>query len=112
MRVRYTAIAVADLHELASYAHEHLDEGAVRVLVETLREAIEGLIVQFPDVGRPGRVPGTRDLVLTRINVVVTYRVEKETIAATCEVSGTGKTYGCRGGTFASSFLIKNLYAL
>jgi len=79
MRVRYTAIAVADLHELASYAHEHLDEGAVRVLVETLREAIEVLIVQFPDVGRPGRVQGTRDLVLTRINLVVTYRVEKET---------------------------------
>ena len=76
MRVRYTEAAVADLHGLASYAHEHLDEGAVGVLEATLREAIEVLMVQFPDVGRPGRVHGTRELVLTRINVVVTYRAE------------------------------------
>ena len=76
MRVRYTEAAVADLNGLASYAHEHLDEGAVGVLEATLREAIEGLMVQFPDVGRPGRVHGTRELVLTRINVVVTYRAE------------------------------------
>jgi toxin ParE1/3/4 len=76
MKVRYTAIAVADLHGLASYAREHLDEGAVGVLVATVREAIEVLVVQFPDVGRPGQVPGTRELVLTRINVVVTYRAE------------------------------------
>ena len=48
MRVRYTPIAVADLHALASYAPKHLDEGAVEVLVETLREAIEVLIVHFP----------------------------------------------------------------
>ncbi len=48
MRVRYTPIAVADLHALASYALKHLDEGAVEVLVETLREAIEVLIVHFP----------------------------------------------------------------
>jgi toxin ParE1/3/4 len=81
MRVRYTPIAVADLHALASYALKHLDEGAVEVLVETLREAIEVLIVQFPDVGRLGRVKGTRELVLTRINVVVTYQVDGKEIA-------------------------------
>jgi toxin ParE1/3/4 len=81
MRVRYTPIAVADLHALASYAPKHLDEGAVEVLVETLREAIEVLIVQFPDVGRLGRVKGTRELVLTRINVVVTCQVDGKEIA-------------------------------
>jgi toxin ParE1/3/4 len=81
MRVRYTPIAVADLHALAGYALEHLDEGAVEVLVETLREAIEVLIVQFPDVGRLGRVKGTRELVLTRINVVVTCQVDGKEIA-------------------------------
>jgi toxin ParE1/3/4 len=81
MRILYTGIAVADLHELASYAREYLEEGAVRVLAETLREAIEGLIQQFPDVGRPGRVPDTRELVLTRINVVVTYQVKGKMIA-------------------------------
>jgi toxin ParE1/3/4 len=81
MRVRYTPIAVADLHALASYAPKHLDEGAVEVLVETLREAIEVLIVQFPDVGRLGRVKGTWELVLTRINVVVTYQVDGKEIA-------------------------------
>jgi toxin ParE1/3/4 len=79
MRVRYTTIAAADLLELARYAREHLDEGAMGVLVATLREAIEVLIVQFPDVGKPGRVQGTRELVLTRINVV-TYQVKAENL--------------------------------
>jgi addiction module RelE/StbE family toxin len=78
MRIRYTATAVADLHELARYAREHLDENAERVLGATIREAVEGRLRRFPEMGQEGQVPGTRKLVLTRINVVVTYRLEGE----------------------------------
>jgi toxin ParE1/3/4 len=76
MRIRYTAIAVADLYELARFAREHLEKGAEQVLGATIREAVEGPLQRFPGMGREGRVPGTRELVLTRLNVVVTYRVE------------------------------------
>jgi toxin ParE1/3/4 len=76
MRIRYTAIAVADLHELARFAREHLEEGAEQVLGATIREAVEGRLQRFPVMGREGRVAGTRELVLTRLNFVVTYRIE------------------------------------
>ena len=75
MKIRYTALAVADLHELARYARERFEESAERVLGATIREATGGAW-QFPELGREARVPGTRELVLTRLNVVVTYRVE------------------------------------
>ena len=78
MRVRYTAIALADLFELAQYALDHLDESAVQVVGSTVREAVEGRLKRFPEMGKAGQVPGTRELVLTRVNVVVTYRIEGE----------------------------------
>lgn len=73
MRVRYTPLAVADLHELARYARHHLKEGAVAVLGATIREAVDGHLARFPELGKEGKVPGTRELVLTRLNVVVAY---------------------------------------
>ena len=78
MRIRYTAVAVADLLELARYAREHLDENAEQVLGATIQGAVEERLGRFPEMGRVGQVPGTRELVLTRINVVVAYRVEGE----------------------------------
>jgi plasmid stabilization system protein ParE len=78
MRVRYTAVALADLFELAQYALDHLDERSRELLGTTVREAVEGHLKRFPEMGKAGQVPGTRQLVLTRINVVVTYRVEGE----------------------------------
>ena len=80
MKIRFTPLAVADLHELARYARERLNESAVRVLGTTIREATERL-GQFPDLGREARMPGVRELVLARINVVVTYQVERQTVA-------------------------------
>lgn len=76
MRIRYTAIALSDLSELACYALEHHEKGAVQVLGSTVREAIEVRLKRFPEMGKVGQVPGTRELVLTRINVVVTYQTE------------------------------------
>jgi addiction module RelE/StbE family toxin len=76
MRIRYTANAVADLHALLRYAREHLEEDAERVLGATIREVVEGHLRRFPEMGKEGQVPGTRKLVLTRLNIVVTYRIE------------------------------------
>ena len=55
-----------------------LDEGAVQVLGTTIREAVEVRLARFPEMGKAGHLPGTRELVLTRINVVVAYRVDGE----------------------------------
>jgi len=80
MKIRYTALAIADLHDLARHARERLNEDATEILGATIWEAVVRL-QHFPDLGREGRVPGTRELVLTRINIVVTYQVEGDTVA-------------------------------
>ena len=73
MILRYTRQALADLE--AARAYVALDDpGATLVLKQRLREATEGLR-QFPERGRPGRVPGTRELVVPRTPFVVPYRV-------------------------------------
>jgi addiction module RelE/StbE family toxin len=71
--VRYTRQAVADLDAARDYIA--LDNPrAAAALAARLREAIDGLR-QFPERGRPGRVPGTRELVVARTLFVVPYRI-------------------------------------
>lgn len=73
MIVRYTRQALADLDEAQAYiALER--PGAARAVGGRIREAIGGL-AQYPDRGRPGRVGGTRELVITGTPFLVAYRV-------------------------------------
>lgn len=73
MTVRYSRQALADLEEARRYIT--LDRPAVAASVAaSLRRAIDGLEL-FPDRGRPGRVPGTRELVVITTPFIVAYRV-------------------------------------
>ncbi|PHK92887.1 type II toxin-antitoxin system mRNA interferase toxin, RelE/StbE family [Pseudoroseomonas rhizosphaerae] len=73
MIVRYTRQALADLDAARDYIA--LDNPrAAAALAARLREAIDGLR-QFPERGRAGRVPGTRELVVPSTPFVVPYRV-------------------------------------
>jgi len=56
---------------------------------DNLRAAIEqgdriahqvGLLLQHPQMGRPGRKPGTRELVISRTPFIVIYRIKGERI--------------------------------
>jgi addiction module RelE/StbE family toxin len=40
---------------------------------------VEGL-VQFPEMGRPGRIEGTRELVISRTPYIAAYRILGETV--------------------------------
>jgi toxin ParE1/3/4 len=71
--VRYTKRAIADLEEARAYIA--LDQpAATEAMALRIRSAIDGLR-QFPERGRPGRLPGTRELVVPRTPFVVPYRV-------------------------------------
>lgn len=78
MQIAWTAPAVRDLE--AARAFVGMDNPAaarkqmMRVIaaVETLR--------QFPQLGRAGRLPGTRELVVNRTPYIVPYRVRGEEI--------------------------------
>ncbi|MGI4745466.1 MAG: type II toxin-antitoxin system RelE/ParE family toxin [Janthinobacterium lividum] len=73
MTVRYTRQALADLEEARRYIALDRPAAAASVAV-SLRRAIDGLRL-FPDRGRPGRVAGTRELVVIGTPFVVAYRV-------------------------------------
>lgn len=72
MILRYTRQALADLDHAREYIALDNPDAAV-VIASRIREAVEGLR-QFPERGRPGRVPGTRELVVPRTPFVVPYR--------------------------------------
>jgi plasmid stabilization system protein ParE len=73
MRVRWTPRARADLREISEYLDVHLPN-FLQSTVVSLCEAIDSLF-SSPYRGRPGREPGTRELVMTRIPYIVAYRV-------------------------------------
>lgn len=50
---------------------------AARTVVQRVIAAVDQLSEQ-PAMGRPGRVPGTRELVVPRTPFIVPYRVRKE----------------------------------
>jgi toxin ParE1/3/4 len=71
--IRYTRQAIADLDEARAFiAHER--PAAAAAIGQRIRQAVSEL-GQFPDRGRPGRVAGTRELVIPRCPFIVAYRV-------------------------------------
>jgi toxin ParE1/3/4 len=63
MRIRWTEPAARDLTGICDYTQEHHGPGPAHKLALRIYEAI-GSLPQFPHLGRLGRKPGTRELVL------------------------------------------------
>lgn len=73
MRVRWLRRARQNLDDEASYLATD-DPAVARMVVARVLDAVATLARQ-PDRGRPGRVPGTRELVVARTRYLVPYRV-------------------------------------
>ncbi|MCK6450215.1 MAG: type II toxin-antitoxin system RelE/ParE family toxin [Alphaproteobacteria bacterium] len=71
--------AVADLVALRAYIAEDDPAAAQRVAFHIIRN-IETLLPNSPQMGRPGRVPGTRELVIPTTPYIVPYRLVGNTI--------------------------------
>ena len=73
MRLRWLHLALDDLDEVAAHISRD-NPDAARRMIGRLWEAVQALAVQ-PEMGRPGRVHGTRELVVGNTPFVVPYRV-------------------------------------
>ncbi len=71
--------AVADLLALRVYIEQDNPAAAQRVALHIIRN-VETLLTENPGMGRPGRVPETRELVIPRTPYIVPYRVVGKTI--------------------------------
>lgn len=78
MRIRWLRKALRNLDEEAAYIAAD-DEAAASLVVGRIFEAVEQLS-EHPGAGRPGRVPGTRELVVRNTRYVLPYRVRGDTI--------------------------------
>ncbi len=78
MKVRWLRTALRNLdHEAAFIAQNNPD--AARRTGARIREAVGGLR-SHPNMGRPGRVPGTRELVVSGTPYIIPYRVRQRSI--------------------------------
>jgi toxin ParE1/3/4 len=78
MRVRWLRKALRNLDDEASYIAAD-DTAAAHLVVERVLAAVAMLAAQ-PGLGRPGRVPGTRELIVAKTRYIVPYRVRGETV--------------------------------
>jgi toxin ParE1/3/4 len=74
MNVVWSIQAIEDLSFLRAYIAEDSPAGARRIATRIL-QTVENLLSDNPNIGRPGRVPGTRELVIPRTPYIIPYRV-------------------------------------
>jgi len=78
MRVRWLNAALRNLDIEAEYIARDNPEAAARVII-AIQAAVERLS-NHPSMGRPGRVPGTRELVVSGTPYIIPYRVRGEEV--------------------------------
>ena len=78
MRVKWLRTALRNLDEEATYIAAD-DAAAARLVVARVLDAV-ALLAEQPGLGRPGRVPGTRELIVAKTRYLVPYRVRGDTI--------------------------------
>jgi toxin ParE1/3/4 len=79
MNIFWSPEAIQDLISLRAYIAEESPAGAQRVALRILHD-VENLLPTNPHMGRAGRAPGTRELVIPRTPYIVPYRVQHGTI--------------------------------
>ena len=79
MKIAWSPEAIEDLVSLRAYIAED-NPAAARRSVQHIVESIEQLLPDNPRIGRAGRVPGTRELVIPRSPYIVPYRLQRTTI--------------------------------
>jgi plasmid stabilization system protein ParE len=78
MRIRWLRTALRNLDAEAAYIARD-DPGAAHVVAQRVLDAVAALAEQ-PALGRPGRVGGTRELMVPKTRYLVPYRVRGQTV--------------------------------
>lgn len=79
MHVRWTKPAAQDLTQICDYIEEKGSAATARRVAFSIYEGIAGL-TKFPEQGRIGRKPGTRELVLSGLPYLSVYRIPGQTV--------------------------------
>jgi plasmid stabilization system protein ParE len=78
MQVKWLRNALQNLDDEATFIAQD-DASAARVVVERVLAAV-AMLAEQPGLGRPGRVPETRELIVAKTRYLVPYRVRGGTV--------------------------------
>ena len=76
MNILWSPEAIEHLNSFRAYIAQD-NSSAAREIVLHIMHSIEQLLPNNPQMGRPGRVPGTRELVIPKTPFIVPYRLSK-----------------------------------
>jgi toxin ParE1/3/4 len=78
MRIRWLSTALRNLDHQAKYIADH-DPTAARNAVQRIQAAVDQL-AEYPSMGRVGRVPLTRELIIGGTPWMIVYRVRADVV--------------------------------
>ncbi len=78
MKLEWSIFALEDRESIFDYIEADSPRAAVSV-DDRIETRVEGL-AQFPEMGRPGRIEGTRELVISGTPYIAAYRIIGDTV--------------------------------
>lgn len=78
MKLAWSKLAIRRLASIHDYIGKDSPEAAVRVAEILIQSGSR--LERFPLIGRPGRIEGTRELVIPGLPYIIAYRVVHETV--------------------------------
>ena len=93
MTVDWTERATRDLRAAYDYWAEQESERAASRMLQVIFSAVE-ILERFPEVGRCGRIPGTRELVISPTPFLIAYRVRPNSVEILALLHGARKWPG------------------
>lgn len=86
MKIVWTRLALADLDAAYNYIATTNPEAAIDT-IERIEKALDALM-KYPEIGKIGRITGTRELIITRTPFIVPYRVQADQIEILAIIHG------------------------
>ena len=78
MKIKLTKLAAQDLQSTQDYISQDKPNAGLAVIRRVI-EAIDN-IVTFPSMGRTGRVPHTKELVVSGTPLIIIYQIMQDTL--------------------------------
>lgn len=93
MRIEWTLAADVDLESIAAYIAEDNPHAAAVVIMKII-QIVEDHLSQTPAMGRPGRVPKTRELIIPNTPYIVAYRIKDKNLEILRVIHGSRRWPG------------------
>lgn len=90
MKITWTKRAARHLRSAYEFWTQEKSQSGADSMLEHIFSTIE-LLVRHPELGRGGRVPGTRELVLRPLPFIVVYRVRRNRVEILALLHGAKK---------------------